>query len=245
MLHPIEIVGDEPIGARGGVGQPLLGREAQDGFDLGAHVQQRAGVARLVLDRLQVDDGGQSLHDRAEALLGAAPLLLDQLLLRDVDHEAAQERRAAFDVADDVAEVAEPHDRAVPRDHPVLGVEAPAGRGRAHELGDRALPVVGMDAIGPERRVGEPFLGRVAEDRRGAAAHEREQHGARVGLPDDPVQVGDQAAHPAEFAAGARHRGVMSHVHRESGGSLLRAPMRRRRHVGRCPRRIRPAAARG
>ena len=51
------------------------------------------------------------------------------------------------------------------------------------------------------------------------AAHEREQHGPCVGLPDDAVQVGDQAAHPAEFAAGARHRGVMGHVHGESGGS--------------------------
>ena len=44
LLHPLEILGGEPIGARRGVGQPLPGGEAQDRLDLRAHVQQRRGA---------------------------------------------------------------------------------------------------------------------------------------------------------------------------------------------------------
>ena len=163
-LHAFQIVRDEPVGACGGVGQPLTDREAQDGLELRTHVEQRACGVRTFLDRFQVDDRGETLDDGSEPLLGDPPLVLDQPLLRDVDHQAAEERGAAFGVANDVSHIAEPDDRAVLGHEPILGVEAPARRRRPDELRDHALPVVGVDAVRPERGVREPFLGGVAED---------------------------------------------------------------------------------
>ena len=134
LLHPFQIVGDEPVGPCGGVGQPLAHREPQDGFELRTHVEQRARGVRTFLDRLQVDDRREALDDGSEPLLGAPPLVLDQPLLRDVDHQAAEERGAAFRVAHDVSHIAEPDDRAVLGHEAVLRVEAPARRRRPDEL---------------------------------------------------------------------------------------------------------------
>ena len=106
---------------RVGIDQPLVRPEPEDPLDLRAHVEQVAGL-RALLDALEVHHAGQLLDEVAVPLLEVGASLLRELLLRDVHHQAADDRRMAAHVGHRVADVAEPHHRAVPMHEPVLEV---------------------------------------------------------------------------------------------------------------------------
>ena len=98
-----------------------------------------------------------------------------------------------------VDEVADPDRGAVGAEEAVLHVVVVAARDRGAAEGDRGRAVVGVDVVTPELRFGDPVLGPVAEDVLGAVADEGVAERLGLGLPDDRVQVGDQAPEALEL----------------------------------------------
>jgi hypothetical protein len=188
------------------VGEPLLDPVAEHRLDLGAHVQQVAGLLGLGSHALHVDHARQLLDEAPIALLDLGPALLGELVLGDLHHQPAHDDRVPLVVPHGVADVAEPHDGAVAVQEPVLHVvRAPLGDARQERL-ERAFAVVRVEVIGPEARAVDPHLRRVAEHVPRALAHEREAPGRGVGLPDHGVEVADEGPQASQLAAGTRRR---------------------------------------
>ena len=135
-------------------------------------------------------------------------LVLQGLLHGDLHHQTADQDRLTVHVLHGVADVAEPDPAAVLGEEPVLLVEVATLGGDPHEAADGALPVLGVDVIGPEARLRQPFHRCVADGLGGSLGDEREGHGARVRLPHDAVQVGDEAPDAPQLGAGGCHRGM-------------------------------------
>ena len=211
------VVGVELARPRERVGHPLARREAEDGLDLRAHVQHRARQILVVLGGLEVDDRRQVLDHAAEPVLGLDRARLQGLAVGDLHHEPADQHRDARHVAHGVPQVTEPHVGPVARAEPVLLVEPAALARDADEPLQHALAILGMQAVGPEVGVGEPLGRAPAQELLGALGDERERQARGVGLPDDAVEVGDQAPHPPELGAGRGH-GRMRHAASLSAG---------------------------
>ena len=124
----------------------------------------------------------------------ALELELGELAIGDVEHHAVP-ARAVLLVGQQHGFVAHPHDLPVAVEHPVF-----VGRARLGQLllaGEHELAILGVDLARPQADVGEPFLGREAEDRLGAFADvvPAALH-AGVGDVDDRRQQLDQCARP-------------------------------------------------
>ena len=195
-LHPRAIVGmhDAPPELR--VAEPLLRGVAEDPLHLRGDVGHRVDGG---VPRLGVHDGREPFHQRAVLLLGLVETELRHLLIGHVDHEAAEPRRVPSFVVHDVDEVADPDRGAVGAEEAVLHVVVVAARDRGAAEGDRGRAVVGVDVVAPELRVGDPILGAIAQDVLGPLAHERVAERLGLGLPDDGVQVGDEAPEALEL----------------------------------------------
>ena len=89
---------------------------------------------------------------------------LDHALAGDVEHHA-MDQQPSVHVTRRRRLVAEPDHMAVAGKQPVLGGEALAALLAGGELGDRAVPVLRMQRLGPAIRILEPLLGRIAEHR--------------------------------------------------------------------------------
>ena len=110
----------------------------------------------------------RAVGDQAEALLAFAQLLLGQHPVGGVDMGADQPQRASLAVAFDLGDDVDPARLAVARPHDAVGggvVLVAAGK-RIEKLFDRALAVVGMDAVDPV------FVGLVGRIRRQAVDDE-------------------------------------------------------------------------
>ena len=95
-----------------GIAQPLFGLDAQELHDLRAHVDR----VRILIDRIQVHDRRDVLHERPILRLGLESRGSARLHLRPVPERDDQERRVSFDAAD------------VHLDRELVPVAAPAGR---------------------------------------------------------------------------------------------------------------------
>ena len=179
-----------------GIADPLLGRVSEETLHLRGDVGERGDGG---VPALGVHDGRETLHERAVLLLGLLETRLGHLLVGDVDHQAAEPRGVPTLVLDDVDEVADPRDGAVGGDEAVLDVVVVAACDGGATERDRGRAVVGVDVVAPELRVGDPVLGPVAEDVLGPLAHEGVAERLGLGLPDDGVQVGDQAPEALEL----------------------------------------------
>jgi hypothetical protein len=138
-------------------------------------------AARELADRVHLLSLPQLILARPQGLVGA-------LELGQVDGEAPELGRVPRQVGHDVNDVAQPDDVTRGRQRAILElVVLAAGERRAtrgHDLG----PVLRVDALAEEVRLVEPAVGREAEDRLGALAHEGEAKGRRIGLPHDGVE---------------------------------------------------------
>ena len=124
--------------------------------------QQLAPVAVEQLDGLVDPQDEQDRPGDVEVVLRAG---LGELALGDVDHHALGVQRAAGDVAHDRVALPHPLDGAVGRDQAVLAVELDLVLERAHLLHQHELAVVGVQALGPQLRLGDPALGGESEQR--------------------------------------------------------------------------------
>ena len=196
LARRLDIVGVELPRPRGGVRDPLFRAEPEHVEQLWAHVEQRAGLPGPLasvgagrLDRLQVDDHGEPLHHLAEALLCVG--VRDELRVtgRDVDAGSAQDAL--------VADCHRGGGRADPAGFrgggldPMRHVRGGAGVGREQGR-HHAGTIVGMHELGERLRVGEQRLGRATQHPLAGRAHVPEGERARVGLPHDDVEVGEQ-----------------------------------------------------
>jgi hypothetical protein len=174
-----------------------------------------ASATRALGGRLGVGAGRLLGGQRAVALLGQA------LALRDVDHQAAEVAERAAVAADRLHGVADPHGAAVGSRHPVLE-PALAAHGDAAQLGQRALPVVGMDEPRPEGRIGEPLAKRIAEQALGAMVDEGELERVGVSLPHDRVETVHEAGEARVGFQGVPVLAAVVHRGRRPSRQLLR-----------------------
>ena len=171
----------------------------------------------LALGADERDAQARVLEDGAEAGLALGERRLGALAVGDVDHDAAEEAGLAGGVPDDVHEVAEPDLAEVGGDHPVLVLVVAARGDLAGGEGERRLPVVRVQMVAPEAGCARPLLDAVAEDVARARAHERRAVAVEIGLPDDRLQVVDEA-HEAGVAASVEQGMRGERPHTESDG---------------------------
>ncbi len=140
------------------------------------------------LDRIVVDVGGDAatllllralqplgqlaplLDGPSKDLEAPAKLLLGFLLRRDVQHQTAPVQRAALVVEHQHGLVADPHDAAVLRLHPVLRDERSARHVRSFVLCHDALAVLRVDLRDPQIGRRPPLLLAVAQEADGLRA---------------------------------------------------------------------------
>ncbi len=96
----------------------------------------------------------------------ALALLACVRALADVDEESLDVERPAVVVAHGDGLVSDPDDAPVAREHPVLGAQRRRGGGSLGDLVGHPVAVLGVDELEEEVGLGEPFAGRVAEQRR-------------------------------------------------------------------------------
>ena len=94
----------------------------------------------------------------------ALPLLAGVPALAHVEQVALDVERPAVVVAHRHRFVVHPNDPAVSREHPVLAAQRSGARGRGRDLGRDALAVVLVHELEEQVGLGEPFVGRIAED---------------------------------------------------------------------------------
>ena len=99
-------------------------------------------------------------------------LRLHPLLVRRVDEEALRDAAAAGGtLGHRVRLVVDPDDRAVPRDHPVVGAQRTFRGPVLGVRGQGRSAVVRVDQTRPQLRIGEKRLRRIADDRLDLGAH--------------------------------------------------------------------------
>ncbi len=188
-LAPAE--GEQLLGERGGA----LARLG----DLGdVRAVRRSGRELLQEDLAEaIDDGEQVVEVMGDAtreptdrfqFLGLVQPLLQLLARRDIEADAAQATGVGWIWWREVQQVVEPDHAPVGGDHTEFALARVAG-GRCRQPARHGLPVLGVDDPAPERGLGEPLRGRVAQQHGGARADEDDLPGGRVGLPHDRVQV--------------------------------------------------------
>ena len=171
----------------------------------------------------------------AQLGLGLLQPRLGELAVGDVDHHALGVRGPPGRVAHDRRPLPEPHDGAVGGDHPVLGVERGLlGVGAALAV-EHARAVLRVQPGGPQALVGDPGLGREAEQPLDLGRDEAQRGvGRPVGDIGDRLDLLDQRAvallaldravgHVDERADEARHL-VVAPGH---GGDRQLVPERR------------------
>jgi hypothetical protein len=136
-------------------------------------------------DRGRLDQQARHLADRLALELGAP-------LLGHVDHHADQARRPSVRGRPDAHVVADPDGAAVRRAHAVLERVVLAAHRRLEARLARRLALVGVDLVPEEVGVGEPAVGREAEQRLGVCADVEETPGRDVDLPDDDGDLVDR-----------------------------------------------------
>ena len=151
----------------------VVADELQDAGDL--DLEQRRHAADGLLHQLVRARPFERVltESRDSCLLGGAAgqLGLGLLLLADVGEDPVPPLRPVA-VLDQHGIVADPHEVALAVQHPVLDravVRRPADVVALHL--DHALPIVGVQPLSPQARVGEPFVGGIAEDRPDLGAH--------------------------------------------------------------------------
>ena len=238
--HPVAVVGVDHAHPHLRVGDALGGGVAGESLVLRAHVH---GGGDLV-DRVDVDHGGQLFHERAEALLGDLEGAFGILALGHVLDQALPDRRLVA-AAHHGRRVVHPDDGAVGPHEPVLGVEGLAGRIGAPGFGDDLGSIVLVDAGLPEARRC-PDLGREPRE----VEHERRHVVDPVAL--DAVThiaaVGDrrQLLHERAIALLGSLEGLLHarapRSRRTSPRGIAGGPRRRRAWPRRGPRPRRPPA---
>ena len=152
------IVGVEPVGPEVVRPGPFVDRVPQDPL----HLRTEEELRGILVVGLAVDDRGDVLDQRLEALARQLELLFGLAPLGDVDHHALPRDGRAVDPADQLRLVVEPHDAAVRGAHPVLAAV------RVVELGGARVPLDPREILGfgdarPEAGLG-PSLDRIAEE---------------------------------------------------------------------------------
>ena len=187
--------------------EELLGREAEDGPDLRAHVGEPPGLRIL-----RIRDGRDPFDEVSVLGLRVAELLLHVLSLRDVEHDALDQGPSVRRIGNRL--VPEPDDATVLRVHPVLGSERLPGGQRRVPVPHHAGVVVGMNPLRPDVRGGLPLCHGEPEDLLDLWAHELRPvpaddpghvpHVGDRGYPLDQLAVLDSRADRPGGPAGAR-----------------------------------------
>ena len=112
--------------------------------------------------------------------------------------------RPSGPVGHDVGQVVHAHHSTVRGDHPVGQPEIAPLLDAPPDLLDRRVAVVGVDRLPPEVGVGEPLVGRVAEQFLDPVVDEPETPGLRVELPHDRVEPRHDGLQPRRPAPPAR-----------------------------------------
>ena len=161
--------------------RPLRRRVPEELLDLRTDVGGRRGLVEARrLRHLLVRDGRGVLDDRAVAFLGDTDLLLGFLPLRDVEHEALEERHGSVVVQHGRGGVLHPDPMAVRMAHPIDLVERVEVVDAESLARAERREVVGMDHLEPDPRVGDEAIGRIAQHVLDLRAHERHR-GAHPG----------------------------------------------------------------
>ncbi len=134
-------------------------------------------------------------HAELQVVVRLTEPLLQVLLRRDVEHDALPRRGVARLVADQPRLVPYPHDPAVARDQSVL-LDPRFARLVVQVMGrELDLAIVGMQQLGPDVRLVQPLLSRVAEQGLHLRADEqRAPLVVRVHLVDDGGNLLDEHA---------------------------------------------------
>ncbi len=132
----------------------LLGRDAQERFDLRTDVTRR----HAFVGEVHIDDRGDLLDEHAVLRPGFLQLPLGPNDVGDVEHQAEPELRDTVFIVHEDRFFADPHLVTVAMDRAVLLAERLAGRDGSFARLSDPLQVVGMQHIAPSLGRGEPLL---------------------------------------------------------------------------------------